>query len=65
MSTATKEQYTPHSDRPADKPPTRGERIKALVEGYAHGLQSNAPRHAAELKELRELLGEGDDKAKA
>lgn len=36
--------------------PTREERVAALIAGYEHGLDSNAPRTTAELAELKALL---------
>jgi hypothetical protein len=37
--------------------PSLQERVEALIAGYEHGLNHNAPRTEAELTELRELLG--------
>lgn len=36
--------------------PTREERIEVLLAGYAHGMESNAPRTSAELAEIKALL---------
>ena len=36
--------------------PTREERIAALLAGYQHGMESNAPRTSAELAEIKALL---------
>jgi hypothetical protein len=34
----------------------REDKIRRLIEGYEHGLASNAPRTSAELAELKALL---------
>lgn len=36
--------------------PSREDRITALLAGYAHGMESNAPRTSDELAELKALL---------
>ena len=42
--------------RPAAPEPTREDRIKAPLAGYEHGMNSNSPRHSAELAEIKALL---------
>lgn len=37
--------------------PSREDRVKALIDGYTHGMASNAPRTTAELAEIKSLLG--------
>lgn len=49
----------------AHAPASKTDRAKALVEGYAHGMEHNAPRNPAELAELSELLGVKDEKKAA
>lgn len=44
--------------KPAEPVLTREERVQVLIEGYAHALQTNSPRTAAELAEMRELLSQ-------
>lgn len=36
--------------------PSRADRVKALIDGYAHGLLHNAPRTQQELDEMKALL---------
>lgn len=42
--------------RPLEPEPSREDRIKAWLESYEHGMNSNSPRHAAELAEIKALL---------
>jgi hypothetical protein len=41
---------------------SREDRIKAFIAGYTHGIEHNAPRTAAELAEMKDLLGVGEKK---
>ena len=50
----TKAQAVP---APAADSESRADKVKRVLDSYRHGLQHNAPRNDAELKDLQELLG--------
>jgi len=52
--TTSKAQAAP---APAADSESRADKVKRVLDSYRHGLQHNAPRNDAELKDLQELLG--------